>query len=169
MSPKSSEVPKSVAPVDIAASNTKYTSENGVLFSKDNTVLIAYPANKSTGSYTIPSTVTKIEKYAFNSTTLSSITIPSSVTTLIEYSFTNCENLTTITIPSSVTSIGGSAFWACTKLKNIVVQATTPPTLGLSSFYDNGVVSIAVPTGSVNAYKTATNWSNYASKIVAIQ
>lgn len=155
--------------IDIAASNTKYTSENGVLFSKDKTVLIAYPANKSTGSYTIPSTVTKIEKYAFNSTALSTITIPSSVTTLIDYSFTNCENLTTITIPSSVTSIGGSAFWACTKLKNIVVQATTPPTLGLSSFYDNGVVSIAVPAGSVNAYKTATNWSSYASKIVAIQ
>jgi uncharacterized repeat protein (TIGR02543 family) len=155
--------------IDIAASNTKHTSENGVLFSKDKTVLIAFPANKSTGSYTIPSTVTTIDKYAFNSTALSSITIPSSVTTLSDYSFTNCQNLTTITIPSSVTSIGGSAFWACTKLKNIVIQATTPPTLGLSGFYDNGVVSIAVPAGSVNAYKTATNWSSYASKIVAIQ
>jgi uncharacterized repeat protein (TIGR02543 family) len=155
--------------IDIATSNTKFTSENGGLFSKDKTVLIAFPANKSTGSYTIPSTVTKIDKYAFNSTTLSTITIPSSVTTLTEYSFTNCQNLTTITIPSSVTSIGGSAFWASQKLKNIVVQATTPPTLGLSSFYDNGVVSIAVPAGSVNTYKTATNWSSYASKIVAIQ
>jgi hypothetical protein len=155
--------------IDIAASNTKYASENGVLFSKDKTVLIAFPANKSTGSYTIPSTVTIIEKYAFNSATLSSITIPSSVTTIIEYAFTNCNNLTTITIPSSVTSIGGAAFWACTKLKNIVVQAAIPPTIGLSSFYDNSVVSIAVPAGSVNAYKTATNWSSYASKIVAIQ
>ncbi len=155
--------------IEVDPANTKYASENGVLFSKDKTVLIAYPANKSAGSYTIPSTVTNIEQYAFNTTTLTSITIPSSVTTITGYTFTNSNNLTTITIPSSVTSIGSAAFWACTKLKNIVVQAETPPTLGLSSFYDNGVVSIAVPAGSVNAYKTATNWSSYASKIVAIQ
>lgn len=44
--------------------NPNYSSENGVLFNIDKTVLIQFPGAKS-GSYTIPETVTKIESWAF--------------------------------------------------------------------------------------------------------
>lgn len=46
-------------------------------------------------------------------------------------------------------------------------KPTTPPTLGGRVFEDiSSSVKIYVPTQSVDAYKAATNWKNYASKIV---
>ena len=54
-------------------------------------------------------------------------------------------------------------------LTSVTLEATTPPTLGTTVF--NGThadLVIYVPAGSVEAYKSATNWSTYASKIQAI-
>ena len=85
------------------------------------------------------------------------------------YSFYNWESLTSVTIPDKVTKIGIWAFCRCTKLSKITVLPETPPTLGSNAFYDiasNAV--IYVPSGSVDVYKSATNWSTYANKIQAI-
>ena len=63
------------------------------------------------------------------------------------------------------------------KGKTFTINATTPPTFGTNVFWvdpDNGMMTasvlekIYVPTASVDAYKTATNWSDYASKIFGI-
>ena len=57
----------------------------------------------------------------------------------------------------------------CTLLTSIIVEATTPPTLGYAALDGTHAnLVIYVPSESVNAYKTATNWSKYASKIQAI-
>ena len=54
-------------------------------------------------------------------------------------------------------------------LTNVTVEAITPPSLGHSVFLDtSSSLVIYVPAESVEAYKTATNWSDYASKIQAI-
>ena len=45
--------------INITANHQYYTSENGILFSKDKTKLLWYPTGKA-GKYTIPSTVTEI-------------------------------------------------------------------------------------------------------------
>lgn len=42
-----------------------YSSENGVLFNKEKTVLLAYPAGRTEENYTIPDSVIKIENGAF--------------------------------------------------------------------------------------------------------
>lgn len=79
-----------------------------------------------------------------------------------------CDNLTTVTIPSTVTSIGYKAFASCPKLTNLTIKATNPPTLeGDMLNYSNNCI-IYVPSASVDAYKAATNWSTYASRIQAI-
>jgi len=44
-----------------------------------------------------------------------------------------------------------------------------PPTLGSSTFDDTNNCPIYVPSGSVNAYKSASGWSTYADRIQAIQ
>lgn len=55
----------SLESITVDAQNQYFSDDNGVLFNKDKTILIAYPEGKTVESYTIPSTVTKIEGDAF--------------------------------------------------------------------------------------------------------
>ena len=82
--------------------------------------------------------------------------------------FMSCSSLVNVKLGEGVISIGNFAFSGCRSLESITVLAKTPPTLGQSVFFNNANFTIYVPTESLEAYKTATNWSNYASKIQAI-
>ena len=123
----------------------------------------------SATTLTIGNNVTSIGVSAFqNCEALTSITIPNSVTTIGEDAFNACLYATSLTIGSGVTYIGEDAFSNCGRLQSITINAATPPTLVYKyEFYDTNC-PIYVPSGSVNAYKTATNWSEYASRIQAI-
>jgi hypothetical protein len=96
-----------------------------------------------------------------------SITIPDSVTSIGDSVFFNCKKLRTVTIGSGVTSMGNDVFFACDNLSTVTINAVVPPTLGTEAF-DESSCQIKVPSGSVNAYKSATNWSTYASRITSI-
>ncbi len=97
--------------INVADKNAMYSSKNGVLFNKDKTTLICYPAGKSDPSYTIPNSVTTIGEWAFcGCESIASVTIPNSVTTIEYRSFSDCESLTSVTIPNSVKRIGALAF-----------------------------------------------------------
>ena len=105
----------------------------------------------------------------FNCFGLTSVTIGNSVTSISNRMFYGCSGLTSIIIPSSVTSIGTNAFSECSGLTTLIVQATTPPTLNTGVLTGtNANLVIKVPSASVNAYKAASGWSDYASKIQAI-
>ena len=119
-------------------------------------------------SVTLPNGLTKIDFNTFNSCRkLTGITIPDGVTEIRNYAFWHCESLTSFTIPNSVTSIGNGVFEGCSGLTTITVQPTTPPTLGTAAI-PNTIQRIYVPAASVNSYKSATNWKDYADKIQAI-
>ena len=112
----------SLTAINVATGNKNYTSVNGVLFNKDKTELICYPAGKTGKSYTIPDGVTEIGERAFyGCASLTSITIPDGVTEIGERAFYGCASLTSITIPDGVTSIGESAFYDCTNLTSITI------------------------------------------------
>lgn len=110
---------------------------------------------------------TSIAQYAFyNCRSLTSITLPSTLTSIGYGAFYNCSGLTSITIPEGVTSISWHAFNGCSSLTSMRVRATTPPTLSDVSAISTATTQIQVPMASVEAYKTATNWSNFADIIV---
>jgi hypothetical protein len=95
---------------------------------------------------------------------LTSITIPNSVTRIGDVAFFGCTGLTSITIPNSVTRIGREAFYGCTGLTSMTVEATNPPYY--SSTYkivSNYNIPLYVPAGSVDAYKTATEWKKFTN------
>ena len=82
-----------------------------------------------------------------------------------------CSALQKITIPSSVSSLGKNAFRACSSLQEIHFLSTTPPTMENSGsdspFYETpSSMVIYVPSASLSAYQSATNWSVYASQMV---
>ena len=83
--------------------------------------------------------------------------------------FEGCTSLTTVTIPQSVIYIRDRAFYKCTSLSEVIVYRTNPPYMaGNEVFNDNAVGRlIKVPSGSVQAYKTASGWSTYAADIVS--
>lgn len=148
-------------------------SNNTTLDSRDNcNAVINTSTNtlvKGIKTSTIPNTVTTIGDRAFyNCTVLTSITIPSSITRIESYGFYGCSGLTSITIPNSVTYIGNYAFYNCTGLTYITVEATTPPTLQSNAFSNTNNCPIYVPAESVETYKAASGWSDYASRIQAI-
>ena len=117
-------------------------------------------------SIMIPDSVTKIGSGAFSGCSgLTSIMIPDSVTKIDSYLFKNCNSLTSIVIPDSVTLIDDSAFLGCYKLTSITLKSATPPTLS-SGAIPTTIEKIIVPKSTINAYKAATGWSAYASKIV---
>lgn len=89
-------------------------------------------------------------------------------TTIGQAAFTDCKSLTGITLHKYVVSIGAGAFRNCTGLTHITCNATTPPTLGTDAFANTGNCPIFVPAQSLNSYRSATNWSNYASRIQPI-
>ena len=142
-------------------------------------------------SITIPNSVTTIGEFAFyGCSSLTSIVIPNNVTSIGEEAFRGCSSLTSVAIGNSVTSIGDWAFYYCSSLTSIIIpnsvtyieygafgycysltsitcEAITPPTLGSSNDLSN-VQAVYVPAESVEAYKTATNWSYYIDIIQAI-
>ena len=126
----------------------------------------AFAHCRSLTSVTIPNSVTSIGSYAFaHCRSLKSVTIPNSVTSITSYAFYECTSLTSITIPDSVTSIGNDAFAYCSSLQTIILFRETPPTLGSSAI--PSTTTIYVSQSSKATYKTAQDWSAFASKIEA--
>lgn len=143
-------------------------------------------------SIIIPSSVTSLESSAFyNCKNLESILLPENLTVISSRVFSGCSKLSSILLPSSLASIGNSAFnntgltsiiipsnvsmiyvgafQNCSELTTMRVERTTPPNLLGTNAISPATTQIQVPMASVEAYKTATNWSNFADIIVGYE
>ncbi len=116
--------------------NARYSQIDGVLFNKDKTRIICYPAGHGK-EYEIPSTVTIIPDGAFRCVEeLETVLIPNSVTSIESHAF-SFSGISRIAIPSSVKSIGKEAFEFCGNLKNVELSnLNSLETIGERAFAD---------------------------------
>ncbi len=112
----------SVTTIAVAAGNPDFTSVGNVLFNKNQTALVLYPAGSSGTSYTVPNSVTNVGAYAFmDAYNLASISLDSNLQSIGDSAFQQCYSLTSITIPNSVTDLGFFVFYDCFSLTNVVI------------------------------------------------
>lgn len=78
--------------------------------------------------------------------------------------FSDCKELEFVEVPATVANIETGFVAGCTALKEIVLRNPTPATLGTAPFYST-TCPFFVPNESVEAYKSATGWSAFASRI----
>ena len=138
----------SLTSINVSDNNKNYSSIEGVLFNKDKTDIIKYPAKKKETSYDIPNAVTYIGDYAFEDcSSLTNITIPNSVTTIRYSAFEDCRNLTSITIPSSVTSISSATFIGCSGLTSITIPNSVTSIGNIAFRGCSSLTNITIPNG----------------------
>jgi len=110
-----------------AAANPSFMSTNGVLFTKDQTTLMAFPGAIA-GVYVVPNTVTNIAGAAFDYSVLSQVILPNSLKNISLLAFGSCPNLASIIIPASVTNVMVGAFDSSYTLARVYFLGHAPAT-----------------------------------------
>ena len=134
----------------LAPGNGDFYIDQGVLLSKDKTILYSYPPKKQGTTYNIPTTVTKIGMHAFQSAKyITSIFIPASVERIDKEAFRGLSELTTVAFDpnSKVYSLSDLAFRGCGKLKEVTLPKNIT-WLGAVFFECDNLEVINVPADS---------------------
>ena len=112
--------------------------------------------------------ISSIGDSAFGETAVEELNFLDSTFTTINATFRGCEALQSLYLPATLTEVGERSFEDCKNLTSLYIAATTPPTLSSDAFnVVNEELSIYVPAKSVEAYKSAEGWSEYADTFVA--
>lgn len=107
--------------ITVTEGNGAYSSENGVLYNKDKTVLIAYPALKPDTEFTLPDTVKEISKSGFcYNISLESADL-SNVEIIDEYAFEGCTSLKNVKLPDTLKRVEKNAFLGCYSMSSLRV------------------------------------------------
>ena len=104
---------------------------------------------------------------------LDSYEVPSTVSAIGERVFAKLTGLTHLILPKSIITIEPFAFAWNTGLYYLTINATNPPYLYPEAFAANNfepcnIVNIYVPRGSIESYKSANEWEQFADKFVPI-
>lgn len=140
---------------EVSPDNPVYSSEDGIMFNKDKTELLHFPAKKQVESYSIPEKVEKIGELAFESNQLKEVIFHDKLLSIDDYAFFLCEKLAKADVPNSVEFVGESAFSRCYNLK----EAHLPEKLKAIS---PGLFEYGYKLEKVNIPSTVTSIGNSA-------
>ena len=149
--------------IEVTSTNSNVSSEDGVLFNKDKTVLLFYPSGKETPSYTVPITVTELNEYAFaGSQCLTFLNLPNTLNKIGIYAFRDCPQLSIINLPAGVSSLHVTAFEGSKKLSEISVDAANEQFSSLDGvlFDKDRKTLICYPMGKEDETYTVPNGVN---------
>mgnify|MGYP004442683795 CR=1 FL=1 len=116
--------------INVAADNPSYSSDSGILLSKDGADLVRYPQGRT--DLFIPGTVQTIGDSAFAYASLTSVVLPEKVRRVDRNAFCYCTNLTTVKFGEELTSVGIYAFYGCTALKSLYFDGPPPTVMELT-------------------------------------
>ena len=170
---------KNLERIDVDSASMRYSSLDGVLYDKEKTQLIKYPAHKKNFAFSIPPTVASIAAYAFTmckyignviipnsvlsigqsafwgDSMLVSVKLPNVLRKLENNTFENCISLKTVVIPASVNELGRGVFFGCKNLTSVQL----PDSL---LWFGIGVFNGCTNLTTINKIpKTITNIPNY--------
>jgi len=139
----------SMTSINVDPANTKFASQDGILYNKDMTWLYWCPGGKS-----------------------GAITLASTVKTIGYFSFQNCNRVTSITIPASVTLIEGGVFDKCTNLRSFyflgnapTVRSSFDPSVKATAYYMSGTSRWGATLGGVPTQLFVGQTADYTYKI----
>ena len=114
-------------------------------------------------SVTLPTGLTEIGGTAFlNCASLERLVIPEGYLVTGRAICEKCYSLTLLDLPSTLQTMGDGALFGLSNNVTVVCRAVTPPSFGT---FNNNPLALYVPDGSVDAYKSASGWSQYAKYI----
>ena len=120
--------------IKIDKNNPYYYSDGAILFNKDKSKIVL--AKKTLDAYSVPSSVTQIQSYAFaGCNSLIYLILPSGLTQIEDETFSGCSSLYSLKLPSGVTQIGNSAFKDCSSLRSLTLPSGITQ-IGNDAFYD---------------------------------
>lgn len=185
---------QNITEINVNSENTAYTAVDGVLYNKDKTTLVAYPAGKGNTAiadakaFVIPETVTKIADYAFRECKISGVQIPECVTEIGNYAFERCESLKEMNLPENLTALGEGVFQDCSFIESITIPAniTVIPDrvfsnmrnlseiniegnvtkIGDSAFSNCGITEISLPDTVTEIDRFAFYYCQYLEEII---
>lgn len=131
--------------ITVEADNSKYASNDGVLFNIKGDELLAYPAGRE-GDYRTPATIKVIQDNAFYNSKISSIVISKNVEHVGDRSFESCDSLKEVTIEGSP-AIGYNAFGECNNIQGVWTRSVVP---GSISVFDSPKT---IQIGEYNEFK----------------
>lgn len=140
--------------IEVSAASSHYMDVDGVLFNKNKSVLLQYPAAKNNETYDVPASVKEIGDYAFymgglakEKQRLKAITLPQGVTKLGDAVFLENMVLESVVLPDSITEIGDWTFDGCTGLATVVLPIGLKE-ISLRMFYGcANLKDISLPEG----------------------
>lgn len=122
--------------ISVSDKNRFFTSEDGILYNKEQTILIQYPAGRAKEAFSIPEGVIHIMPKAFaGCRKLKCIYLPQSLTTISERAFCECNGLEEIVIPEWIKYIDKRAFAYCKSLRKVFLARGT--NIDYCAFEDN--------------------------------
>ena len=119
---------------------------------------------KLVGEINLPN-LTSLSWGAFRNTAITKVISLGEITKLGDYTFYNCTKLTNVVLPSTLQNMYSYVFANCTELKKMVLNSVDAPTITWNTFSGTTTCQFYVPDDSVDAYKAASGWSDYADRI----
>lgn len=144
--------------------NQSYKADEDILFSKDDKMVIKYPAKKQTKEYVISEDASFICTEAFaDNTYLEKITVGNFVTAISDYAFKNCKSLKTVELGGNVRIIGKESFFGCTNIELINSHGIFPPHNSPKVFEDvtKESAKLYVPKMQLHNYSRRLEWSDF--------